>query len=304
MAIYKENRERILRGDFDALENEAQRLRQSKESFFHGSWALTSFYLGVANIEYSTPDAQCIEFINKIKAWMAAKPDSVTARVALAHALTDYAWKARGTGWADTVTESGAKAMEDRLAQAQEVLQEAKKLPQKCPGWWDTAQRVALGQGMDKATYMALVDEATAFEPTYMDFYSNAVLFLQPRWYGESGEAEQFMEKEADKRKGDEADVFYARCVWLLNLRRLDPNLFDAHPQLSWPRTAKGFETLLKRYPDSLSVLSEFARLSVRAHDKARAKPLFMQVGPKMDSRVWFDEADTFEKARQWALAE
>jgi hypothetical protein len=183
MQIYSENRARLMNGDFDALEKAAQQLRISKETYFHGSWALTSFYLGVADINYNLPDQDCLTFLEKVKAWVAAKPQSVTARIALAHALTDYAWKARGTGWAGSVTDNGAKLMQDRLTRAQAVLDEARKLPQKCPAWWDTAQTVALGTGMDKASYMALVKEATAFAPTYIDYYSNAVLYLQPRWY-------------------------------------------------------------------------------------------------------------------------
>jgi hypothetical protein len=302
MQIYSENRARLMNGDFDALEKAAQQLRISKETYFHGSWALTSFYLGVADINYNLPDQDCLTFLEKIKAWVAAKPQSVTARIALAHALTDYAWKARGTGWAGSVTDNGAKLMQDRLTQAQAVLDEARKLPQKCPAWWDTAQTVALGTGMDKASYMALVKEATAFAPTYIDYYSNAVLYLQPRWYGETGEAEKFIADEADNRKGSDGDIFYARNVWLLDLRRLDGDVFAAHPQLSWQRTASGFDAMLKQFPDSLSVKSEFAHLAVRAGDQPRAKSLFEQIGLNMDVRVWFDETDNFLSCRQWAL--
>ena len=182
------------------------------------------------------------------------------------------------------------------------MLDAAKKLPQKCPAWWDVEQGVALGQGMDRASYMALVDEAIAFEPTYIDYYSNAVLYLQPRWNGEEGDSERFLAEQADKIKGTDGDIFYARNVWLLDLRRLDGDVFTAHPQLSWSRTANGFDALLKRFPDSLSVKSEFAHLAVRAGDKARAKSLFQQIGENMDVRVWFDEADNFESCRMWAL--
>ncbi len=291
-----------MKGDFDGLEKAAQQLRDSKESYFHGSWALTSFYLGVADIDYKTPDADCVAFLNKIRAWVAAKPDSVTARIALAHALTDYAWKARGTGWADSVTQEGDKAFNDRLLEAQKVLDEAKKLPQKCPHWYATEQVVALGLGMDKQAYMDLVNEAIAFEPTYMDCYSNAVLFLQPRWYGDEGDSEKFITDHADKIGGVDGDIFYARNVWLLDLRRLDGNVLKAHPQLSWDRITKGFDALLKKYPDSLSVKSEYAHLAVRAEDKTRAKALFQQIGQNMDERVWFDEKENFEHCRKWAL--
>jgi hypothetical protein len=303
-AIFDAARQQLLAGDWDALEKSAQAFRDSKESYIHGSWALKSFYLGVADIEYSLPDSQCVDFLNKIRAWVAAKPNSATARIALAHALTDYAWKARGIGWSDSVSEGGANLMTERLAEAQKVLEEAKKLQTKCPGWWDTAQTVALGQGWDKKAYFDVFGEAIKFEPSYIDFYSNAVLYLQPRWSGEEGESEKFIEEHANRRSAVEADVFYARMIWLLDLRRLDKNLFDAHPRLSWPRTITGFDELLRRYPDSLSVKSEYVRLCFKTQDKKRAKPLFQQIGLNMDMRVWLDAVESFKVYRKWALEE
>ena len=301
-AIYAESRRQLMQGEFDALEKSAEGFRKSKASYFHGSWALTSFYLGAADIDYETPDSECLAFLQKIKAWAAAKPYSVTARIALAHALVDYAWKARGTGWSDSVSKSGTALMSERLAEARKVLDEAKQLPTKCPAWWDVAQRVALGQSWDKERYMTLFKEATTFEPSYIDFYENAVLYLQPRWYGEEGESERFMEEQANRRMGIEGDVFYARLVWLLDWHQLDANLFEAHPQLVWRRTVAGFNELLRRYPDSLSAKSEFARLCFAARDKERARLLFQQIGSNMDMRIWGDHIDTFVLYRRWAL--
>ena len=192
--VYNDNRVRLLNGDFVSLENAAQQLRASRAIYFHGIWALTSFYDGVSYIPDGTPDSECEDFLNKIRAWIAARPYSVTARIALADALTNYAWKARGTGWANTVSSEANFLFEDRLRQAQQVLDEAKTLPQKCPEWWEAEQTVALGLGMDKNAYLAMVNQAIAFEPTFMSFYSNAVYFLQPRWYGDPGDSENFIE--------------------------------------------------------------------------------------------------------------
>jgi hypothetical protein len=258
--------------------------------------------MGVAHIDDGTPDPQCEEFLNKIRAWIAARPDSVTAKVALADALTDYAWKARGSGWANTVSQNADQLFEDRLRQAQQVLDEAKYLPQKCPEWWDVQQTVALGLGMDKNAYLQMVNEGIASEPTYMDIYTNAILFLQPRWYGEAGDSENFIQTQADRRGGVEGDILYARCVWNLDLLRLDPNLFEAHPPLSWPRIAKGFDLLLSRYPTSLSVKSEYARLAAQKGDRATAKNLFSQIALNMDRRVWLGDKKDFLSFRSWAL--
>jgi hypothetical protein len=149
---------------------------------------------------------------------------------------------------------------------------------------------------------MALVNEAIAFEPTYMDYYTNAMYFLQPRWYGDKTDCEDFLRAQTDKRQGVDADIFYARNVWLLDLGRLDSNIFEAHRLLSWGRTRSGFDALLQKYPDSLSVKSEYARLCAQIGDKERAKQLFQEIGNQMDVRVWFDNTEDFQSFRKWSL--
>jgi len=62
-----------------------------------------------------------------------------------------------------TVTPEGGRKFEERLAKAHEVLNDARKLPEKDPMFWDAALRVALGQGWSKPDYDTLLAEAVAF---------------------------------------------------------------------------------------------------------------------------------------------
>jgi hypothetical protein len=295
-----EAKNKLNEGDFEALEKIAKELRASKEMYFQGTWALNSFYLGCGEIGDKTPEPDCKQLLERLQAWRKAKPASVTARVALSRVLSDYAWKARGNGWVDTVTDDGAKQMADRLAESWAVLEEAKTLPEKCPGWFCAAASVALGQGWNSARLSTLEAEAVAYEPEYHDFYSAMALIMEPRWHGVPGQVERFFEKYAALRKGIEADVFYARAVWQLDLRRLDKNFFEAHPGLKWPMVTRGFDELLTRFPDSLTVRSEFARLAFKAKDKPRAKAMFDQIGMNFDARTWFTPS-TFDQYRKWA---
>jgi hypothetical protein len=52
--------------------------------------------------------------------------------VALALAYLDYASDARGTGYANTVSETGWKLFSERTAEARRILKEASKLAGKC----------------------------------------------------------------------------------------------------------------------------------------------------------------------------
>jgi hypothetical protein len=65
-----------------------------------------------------------------------ARPQSVTARVALARAYLNYAYDARGEGNAGTVSDSGWKLFAERTAEGKRILDEASALPTKCPEWY------------------------------------------------------------------------------------------------------------------------------------------------------------------------
>lgn len=294
----------LMDGDFNTLEETARGFRLSRETYYDGCWALYSFYNGLSTIDDETPEAECQAELEKLKAWGKAKPESVTARIALADALSDYAWKARGTDWAANVPEQGFRLMQERLIDAWVALEEAKRLPTRCPHWWEVAQHVALGQGWNHEAYFALLEEAFSFEPAYLDYYSNAILYLQPRWQGQEGEAAKFIQDQADLRPGIDGDIMYARMIWSLDLRRLDQNVYLTDPNLSWSRTVRGFEELRRRYPHSLTVQSEYARLAYKARDKDRAVPLYREIGLRMDVRVWFDDYDVFRACRKWAVGE
>ncbi len=81
-----------------------------------------------------------------LEAWLAAVPESVAARVALADWWTGYAWRARGTGWASSVTEEGWRLMGERLAEAERILNEAPEQKVNDPAYYDQSITVALGQ--------------------------------------------------------------------------------------------------------------------------------------------------------------
>ena len=72
--------------DFARLEMEAQRDRSEQSRLIGGVWKLNDFYDGVAKPEATNGDidaAYQAQFAS-IKKWIAAYPDSATARIALA----------------------------------------------------------------------------------------------------------------------------------------------------------------------------------------------------------------------------
>jgi hypothetical protein len=286
---------------FDALDSMAGDLRASEIQTAMGTWHLLCFYDDICEIPEPASDQAYEERINFLQDWVSHKPQSITARVALARAYKYYAWHARGNGYADTVTPEAEQFFEKRLRQAAQVLQEARGLTEKCPVWWDTMHYVAIGLGWPMESYNKMFDEAIAFEPDYTFFYNNKAIYLLPRWYGHEGDWQKFASDSADNEGGESGDILYARIGWRIHQRRIYKS-FIQDAGYSWPRMEKGLEAIVKSYPNSVSAANELAYLSYQEGDCVVARPLFEKIGNKVDYGVWNDDKARFLRARTWVF--
>jgi hypothetical protein len=270
--------------DFGKLENLANNYRTSKASIASGIWKLEAVYSGIHPDESKSNDEweRCLANLHD---WIQAKPDSITARVALADTLVSYAWKARGSGYANTITETGEKLMEKRLVEAVQVLQQAENLKQKCPYYWIVMMNAALGLAANNSQFETLFQKATAYDPNFTGFYWAKAYYLTPRWFGQPGDMEAFLEKAADQIGGEDGDVLYARIAWYVQL--LTRDVFDEHG-LSWQRTDRGFEIIEKRYPNSPYVQNARAYMAVMGCEKTLApRKLIAALHGQIDPKVW-----------------
>ena len=224
------------------------------------------------------------------------------ARVELARFLRDYAWQARGSGWANSVKEEGWKLMGERLQAAAQVLAEAKQLDEKCPCYWSILQGVALGLQLDRKHYDNIFNAAIKQYPDYEYYYNNRATFLLPRWYGEDGELERDLEKSTDLIGGEAGDMVYAQVVWNVHHYGCPTNVFKEN-SLSWKRTDRGFEAILKKFPDSLKAKNEAAHLAALAEDPVAALKYFQLTKGQVDVSLW-DDKDQYVNCYKWALGQ
>ena len=96
-------------------------------------WKIHEFYWAINDLQGHPSQQDWKDHLKPVQSWVAATPNSITARVVLAPAYIDYAWDARGGETGDTVTNSGWKLFGQRLEQAKATLDEASALPSQCP---------------------------------------------------------------------------------------------------------------------------------------------------------------------------
>jgi hypothetical protein len=280
-------RELVKERNFQELEKQAAQVRSTKARFEGGTWKLFTFYQGAA-IPFSgrpVSEMESTVHIAILKSWISAIPESVTARVALAESYYDWAWKARGSGYANTVSEQSWEEFGRRIALGKAILVEAGELKQKCPYWFVAMQHVALAEGWDTLHARALLDAAIAFEPDFYHVYREFVYFLLPKWNGEEGEAEAFIEEAANKVGGEQGQFLYFEMASVLYCQCDTDATHMAG--MSWPRMKQGYAALEKLYGTSTLKKNRFAYMALLAGDKPAARQMFASIGNDWDSSVW-----------------
>src|ERR1043166_1423971 len=283
---------------FNELEALANQLRTEHGRFANGSWKLRHFYEALrCRVEEPESMWQLHETIHKN--WDAAKPRSITAYVAHADFLIEYAWHARGSKFANKVTKEGWRLFEQRLAEAKQLLDASAVFEPKCPMWWSCALRVALGQGWSWDDYERLFQEAKAFDPQWWYYDMGKATYLMPRWHGNEGDWEYAASLEVNRPGGLGAET-YARVV--NDMSGYYDNVFS-ESKASWPLTREGFELMRQKYPESLEISSAYTRLACLAGERALARKLFDELGGRMLTSIWRDQ-DNFRRFRNWAYGQ
>jgi hypothetical protein len=289
-------------GDYDQLEQESRDDRTGKGRAVGGTWRLFDFYEAATNpaTHPRETEADWNAHLEAIKRWNSVRPESATARITLAGSYVNFAWFARGQGYADTVSQDGWDLFAERFELAKATLLEAARLKDKCPYWFELMQMTALAQAWDKPLSKEIFEKATAFEPTYYHFYREYANYLQPKWYGEEGEAEAFAEQISDHVGGDDGDVIYFEISSLLACQCQSTK--TSLEGLSWPRIQNGYTVLRHRYGVSNRKLNRFALLAYSSDDKHMAQQAFAEIGEGWDHTVWKNQG-TFQDAKTWAGA-
>jgi len=280
---------------FDDLDRMADQYRREKTRVKGGDWRLRQFY-EILDAPQMT-DKDSVDHIAHLEHWMQLRPESITARVALATSLHRWAWVARGNGLADTVTAEGWRLFDQRIKRSESVLQSAANLHQMCPQWYSEMMTVALAQSWDANKMNDLFLRGVQFEPEYFYLYKQYANYLLPKWDGKPGDAARFAKDSADRLGGDAGDQLYFRIA--TNLIRRGDGDFPVK-QMDWQRIQHGAESIAQQYGSTRRMKNELAFMAYKYRDVAVARQQFAAIGDDWARAVWRDR-QFFDRARDWS---
>lgn len=284
--------------DFAGLDKVADDLRKTKQQWPGGAWKLSTLYDALQDLSGggASTDDQWQQHIARLQRWIKARPQSITSRVALANAYYEYAWQARGSGYANSVTDQGWHLFEQRLQQAGQTLMDAAELPAKCPQWYFVMQKVTVASSGGKERARAVFEKAIEFEPDYFGYYRLLAWDLQTKWDGAPGDIGAFANESYRRVGGKKGAVIYFEIASSLCNYCGD---FSAD-EFSWPKLKEGFAALQELYGVSPLRVNRFAYLAATYQDKAAAAQAFERIGDTPDLTVWGTRA-RFDAHRTWA---
>jgi len=280
---------------FEQIERLADSARSHRETFAGGMWKLHALYAGLAQPPLHATEEDWAEHMELLQRWNSARPDSITAHIAQAESYLNYGAEARGTGFADTVSQSGWKLLAERTAKSEQILDEASRLSTKDPEWYAAMQTVALGEWTQDAR-RSLFEQAIKFEPSYYYYYRAYAYSILPKWGGEEGGTEKFLETEANRIGGDAGDILYFRVAGTLVCGC--PS--DQGLKLSWPRIQNGFAAIEKQNGPSPENRNLLAHMAVSFSDASTADQMFAKIGDQWSEEIW-QSRPYFDSSKQWA---
>jgi hypothetical protein len=288
---------------FEQLDCIADHARSGKERFSGGVWKIRIFYWSLNSpvqypVTHATPE-DWNSHLQRLQRWAAARPTSVTPRVTLAWAYFQYAWDARGNGFSNTVSDSGWKLLAERTAQAEQAIKEAWDLPTKDPEEYYLMQLVGQYESWSVPRLRAIYDEAIKFEPGYYYFSRQLAFDLLPKWFGQPGDTEKFIQETADRIGGDQGDIFYYQVA---SSSTVLCGGCEDDPQLSFERIERGYEASEKQYGVSMLNLNRIAYLAayMKDNDAVFAQQILTRIGDQWDDETWKNKEE-FETIRKWA---
>jgi hypothetical protein len=280
---------------FDVLDTTADHLRSEKTRLTGGQWQLRQFYGALDAPQQSEQDSA--EHIAHLEQWVNQRPNSITAHVALATALTRWAWVARGHGYGSTVTPEGWRLFQERMSKARVVLESSQNLSAMCPQWYSAMLMVGTAQGWGAARMSKVLEDGIQFEPGYYYLYVQYANYLLPKWYGQPGSASKFASTSADAVGGEGGDILYFQIGADLIKRGNDE--FPVR-EMDWERLQRGYEAIAAHYGVGRYQENQLAFMAWKFQDSAVARQQFALLGETWNRTVWPNRS-YFDRARDWA---
>ncbi len=287
--------------DFSALDAMEESFRASRARTPAGFWNLAIFhhqlrYRLSQDLDKATG---CVSGGAKFVAqWHEASWHSQAATIAEVALLMTEAWCIRGGGYASEVEEDVWPKFRAKVEAAASVLTEHREQASRDPQFYAMALEVMRAKGMDRDEFAAVMAEATAREPAYVETYTTAATNLLPQWGGSYIEIDALARLAIEKSEDTEGTGIYAQIFRTLAECGCDVIAYAAR----WATLKQSMREVYERYPVRNNA-EYFADLSCRMGDAQEGRRYIRAQHPEAsgddDFAALFDACDKQAREEQ-----
>jgi membrane associated rhomboid family serine protease len=225
--------------------------------------------------------------------WRKQYPQSVMPELVEVSLFHDWAWSARGHGFAKDISAQQWQLFNTRSIMASAALEDAQARGAGDPEWYVLRLDVGLDLSEDKEAMTGLFNTAIARYPHYLPLIRTRLRALMPRWGGSYEDVEKLITWVAARRSNEwsgyvaalqtsNEEPTYARLYAAYASLEGDETDFYGAGKMRWPEVQEGFDELLTQYPHSDVLLNEFVYLACREGDS----PVYGLLRRKLEGRV------------------
>jgi hypothetical protein len=289
-------------GAYDRLDAIAEYLqKEARPSPWNGRWSRYETLIeNLADAPWDPRDSAGHD--ERIKKWMEARPDSATAKLVAARRDIALAWEARGSGFADTVTEEGWEGFRKNIEEARTIVVPIADSEKPPPEVYPLLFLVAKAQSWDRERIDEYVEKMMKSAPRQYSAHSRVGELLMPRWGGRREDAVNYATRIGDRIGGAEGDAVYARVVLTLRPYHRADVFLEEH-RFDIDRVHRGIAQLAAEVDDDPMPLHEGLLLARMCDDKRRAKEYVAKLAP-FDERwplnLWRSR-ETYLAIKEWA---
>lgn len=274
-------------------------------------WPLLTEYLrelptgtvrGAAYEEFSNPgkeepEAAYVARERLLNEWYSETPSAESA-LALGILYENYAWLARGHGFADTVSEEGWRLFRERLQKAEKLLDEAERLGDSSLELYSEQMTLCYSLSGDRQRAQEIALKATRFGVEGMRVVEQWAEFLLPRWHGKPGDLDA---AAVTLRQTVGHDAYYAAMA-LMTLRSEGGDTLRAgHPfHVDWNRLLGSLQEGQRKGVLSQPLLQRTLAICEENQDRGSARKLLPLAARNAVNKVW-DSQENYEACLRWA---
>jgi hypothetical protein len=215
----------------------------------------------------------------------------------------DQAWRARGSGFADSVSPEGWKGFHDNLKKADEILRHGWKADPSSADIPVAMIRVCMGQNNPREEMESWFERAMTINTNSYEAVEAKAYYLLPQWFGNDEELLAFgRECVASKKWGGRVPLILPWCHHELHqYSHKDDKNYYAKPEV-WRDIQSAYERYFELNPDDDSHRHNYASDAFRCGEYGA----FLEQLPKFTSGTnykWFGGKKKFDAMVQKAIA-